>query len=629
MIQDNQDNHGLLFRLLSSYILFLFCVEVITIGISLVHASISEWPARGILGVSLAIALISFFIDKGIPEFSKLLKRLRSWQVPFLGFLGIAGLVYLLLWAAAYIMPDLSWDGNAYHIPAISMWDASGYIHWINTSYEASIINGYPKGAELVSYILVKSFGNSVINAVNLVFLPIGILGIAYLARSLGAGRLLSLCAGAAFLLVPVNINQSVTTYIDTAYAACATGCVALLVHLAKTSTPKWKEIFLFGAAMGLTLSTKSTGVASSALAMFALAIIWIRDIVPVIRSEPKQVVKIISQRIALLLSIILIALAGGGYWYIRNFVFAGSPLYPVGLTILGHTIFPGVSIAETTSESAILPTQIKQLLPILRDFYTWAQGFTAWPGSIKGYDPRLGGLGFLWLFGCIPSIGISIYSFPKLKKAQKRSLLILLGVVGLAFLTTPMNWLARYTIWIYALGLPCFAFTLSRFIFNTEATNWSKRVASAWLVICLCLLLFEAGQSMLSVLKDAKPTSLRRALENPLQPGIWDQPTSYLFPQIHGTILEVVLTRNGTVVIGPLGNMFQWRYVGLVGQLSQPIGARRLVFIGDTEQASELDKLKGAKYILWDETLPLPAVLAAQAKSIKPAFHWLVLSLR
>ena len=188
MIQDNQDNHGLLFRLLSSYILFLFCVEVITIGISLVHASISEWPARGILGVSLAIALISFFIDKGIPEFSKLLKRLRSWQVPFLGFLGIAGLVYLLLWAAAYIMPDLSWDGNAYHIPAISMWDASGYIHWINTSYEASIINGYPKGAELVSYILVKSFGNSIINAVNLVFLPIGILSIAYLARSLGVG---------------------------------------------------------------------------------------------------------------------------------------------------------------------------------------------------------------------------------------------------------------------------------------------------------------------------------------------------------------------------------------------------------------------------------------------------------
>ena len=351
MIQDNQDNHGLLFRLLSSYIIFLFCVEVITIGLSLVHTRISEWPARGILGISLAIALISFFIDKGVPELRRLLKRLHSWQVPFLGFLGTTGLVYLLLWAAAYIMPDLSWDGNAYHIPTISMWDASGYVHWINSSYLTGYINGYPKGAELVSYILVKSFGNSVINAVNLVFLPLGILSIAYLARSLGVGRLLSVCAGAAFLLVPVNINQTVTAYVDTSYAACVSGCIALLVYLANTYTPKWKGIFLFGAAVGLTLSIKSTGVALSAIAIFALAILWIRDIFLVTRSEPKLLSKITGQRIVFLVSIILFALAGGGYWYIRNFIFAGSPLYPVGLTIMGHTIFPGVSIAVTTAE--------------------------------------------------------------------------------------------------------------------------------------------------------------------------------------------------------------------------------------------------------------------------------------
>jgi hypothetical protein len=525
-------------------------------------------------------------------------------------------------------MPDLSWDGNAYHIPAISMWNVSGYIHWVNTSYLERFINGYPKGAELVSYILVKSFGNSIINAVNLVFLPIGILSIAYLARSLGVGRLLSICTGAAFLLIPVNINQSVTTYVDTAYAACASGCIALLVYIANTNTPKWKGVFLFGAAMGLTLSTKSTGVALSSLAFFALVILWMRDILLVKRSEPKLLAKITGQRIVFLLSIILIALAGGGYWYIRNLIFAGSPLYPVGLTILGHTIFPGVSIAETTSESAILPREIKNLLPILRDFYTWAQGFTAWPESILTYDPRLGGLGFLWLFGCIPSIGVSLYSFPKLGILQKRSLLILLGVIGLAFLTAPMNWLSRYTIWIYILGLPCFAFVLSRFIIDQKVANWSKRVASVWLAICLCLLLFEAGLSMMNVLKDAKPASLHRALANPLQAGVWDQPTTYLFPQMKGTILEDVLTKNGTVVIGPLGDMLQWRYVGLVGQLSQPIGARRLVFIGDSPDASELDKVIGAKYILWDETVPLPSVLAAQAKSIKPAWHWLVLSL-
>ncbi len=105
-------------------------------------------------------------------------------------FPGIAGMTYILLWAAAYIMPDLSYDGNAYHIPSISMWDPRGYISWVNTNYLEPLINGYPKGAELVAYILVKAFNNNIINSVNLIFLPLGIFGIAYIANSLGVGKL-------------------------------------------------------------------------------------------------------------------------------------------------------------------------------------------------------------------------------------------------------------------------------------------------------------------------------------------------------------------------------------------------------------------------------------------------------
>jgi hypothetical protein len=142
-------------------------------------------------------------------------------------------------------------------------------------------------------------------------------------------------------------------------------------------------------------------------------------------------------------------------------------------------------------------------------------------------------------------------------------------------------------------------------------------------------LLLFEAGQSTLNVLKDAKPASLQKALANPFQPGIWDQQTAYLFPKMQGTILDDVLTQNGTVVIGPIGSMLAWRYVGFVGQLSQPIGARRLVFIQDLPVTNALEQMTGAKYLLWDDTLPLPAALAAQAKSITPAWHWVVVSLR
>ena len=190
-----------LFRFLSISITFLFSLQVLTIGLSLIQVRITPGLARGILAASLAASLVPFFLAyQGLPDFKAWSLRFRRWQVPFLAFLGVAALTYLVLWACASIMPDLSWDGNAYHIPTLSMWDARGYIHWINTTYLEGIINGYPKGAELVSYLLVKAFGNSIINTVNLAFLPLGVLGIALIARSLGARRLLSLCSGAAFL---------------------------------------------------------------------------------------------------------------------------------------------------------------------------------------------------------------------------------------------------------------------------------------------------------------------------------------------------------------------------------------------------------------------------------------------
>jgi hypothetical protein len=626
MSQENQDNHDLFFRLLSSYILFLYSVQVLTIGISLIHLRISEWPARGILGTSMGIALISLFFAKGLPSPLLLFKRLRRWQVPFLGFLGIAALIYLALWAAAIIMPDLSWDGNAYHIPPLSMWDARGYIHWVSTNYLEPIINGFPKGAELVSYILVKAFSNSIINAVNLIFLPLGIIGIAYLARSLGAGRLVSICAGAAFLFIPVNINQSVTTYVDSAYASCAVGLIAILVYLSKSKSPEWKGILIFGAAMGLVLSVKSTGIALSGLAMLTLVGGWVKEIfIPTPadakRLDPKRKMKILLQRLALLLAIALIALAGGGYWYIRNYIMTGTPLYPVGVSILGHTIFPGISISDAISEYSNTSTQLKGLSPIVRVFYTWAQGFKAWPLAIKGYDSRIAGLGYLWLFACIPSIFISVFSFAKFTPAQKRSLLILAGVTGLAFLTAPMNWWARYTIWIYTLGLPCFALVLTNSFFNQKARIWHRLLASLWMTLCLGLLLFEAAYCTVDVIALASPGSLRSNLGNIFKPGTWNWPTGYLF-------LEDVLTQTGTVIIGPNGGMEFWHYVGLVGQLSQPIGARRLVFISDSQGVSGQIELSDVRYIIWDDSLPLPTALASLAKSITPAWNVLVLSL-
>ena len=87
-------------------------------------------------------------------------------------------------------------------------------------------------------------------------------------------------------------------------------------------------------------------------------------------------------------------------------------------------------------------------------------------------------------------------------------------------------------------------------------------------------------------------------------------------------------IEETGTVIIGPHGDMDYWNYIGMVGQLSQPIGARRLVFISDSQGVSGQIELSEVRYIIWDDSLPLPTALAALAKSITPAWHYLVLSL-
>lgn len=632
-MQEKPKNGNGIIHLLSSYILFLFLMQVITISLSLLEIRISPFTARAILAISIAIGLVFFFIDKDFLKSLAFPKRVNRWQIPFLCFLGIGIMTYIVLWAAAYTMPDLSYDGNFYHIPAISMWDVRGYISWVKTIYAEPLINGYPKGAELVSYLLVKAVNNSVINAVNLIFLPLGVLGIAYIARSLGAGRLLSLCAGATFIFIPVNINQSTTTYVDSAYASCAVGLLAALVHLSKGGHLEWKGIFTFGAVMGLTLSTKSTGIALGGIALLALVGIWIKDIffstsIPEKRSKPNQLIKTTLQRLALLLSIALIALIGGGYWYIRNYFMTGTPLYPVGVAILGRSLFPGVSISEAISEYSMIPVQLRSQLPIIRDLYTWAQGFKTWPLSIKGYDTRDAGLGFLWLFACIPSICLSIFFPQKHTPEYKRSLFLLIGVTGLAFLTTPLNWWARFTVWIYALGLPCFTLVLANFVFNSKVIHWRRHLATIWMTFCVAFLLFEAAYCTVDIIALASPGPLRSNLGNIFKPGSWDWPASYLFPDMKGTVIEDVLTQPGNVVIGPHGDMEFWRYAGLIGELAQPIGVRHLEFISESQGESGQIGLGDVKYIIWDETVTLPPALASLADNISPAGGFLVLSL-
>src|SRR5207249_2814864 len=172
---------------------------------------------------------------------------------------------YLSSWFVALVAPERSWDGLTFHLPTIGLWARAGSLDWIDPRFPLSpFMNGYPKGVELVSFVMVEAFRSDRLAMTGeLLYLPLAVLGIAYLSTVLGASSETALFAGFAFLMLPVVEFQAVTTYTDAAYAASAIAFFAALAHVLSrpraAPSPPWKMIPILGGAIGLMLGAKAS----------------------------------------------------------------------------------------------------------------------------------------------------------------------------------------------------------------------------------------------------------------------------------------------------------------------------------------------------------------------------------
>jgi hypothetical protein len=519
------------------------------------------------------------------------------------GILLLTALLYLVLWFFAVVAPERSWDGNIYHLPAIHSWLLAGRIHWIDPQMPlADVMNGYPKGAEVMGMVAVKLTGSpSLSHCQNLLFLPLGFLALACLGRLAGVGPLGALVCAALFVLVPVNLAQSVTTYVDTAYACCLAAFLAALGmavrHRRAHGSLPWHLLPLLGSAFGLAVGVRPTALFLLPGAFAGLAVLLPRHGATHARSRPRAYGG----------ALLFVAAAGlwgsmiGGFWYARNLRQGGNPFYPVRIDLFGKTMFAGrdlkdvgiVGHAPSVMQGWSRPRQI---------LYAWAGGLSEWPRSILGQDALTGGLGWLWLLGCVPSI--LLLSLRAVRDPGARDefapLMACAGVVLLAFLVMPENWWARYTIWIHALGLPAFT-RVARDVF-TAGRSWNP--AKAWVATCVGVALLEACLAGKEVASRSYPGPRPLRLGEALLAENWRWPSNFLFPRTRGTLLDQVLAGSETVAFGPTlaGNQCRVRN-GMVGQLAQPVGGRRILPIPLDSGEGEYGDLvrRGAKYLIWD----------------------------
>ncbi len=375
----------------------------------------------------------------------------------------------------------------------------------------------------------------------------------------------------------------------------------------------------------------------------------------------------------------LLIGLLLGGYWAGRNWIRTGNPLYPVEVTVGGRQLFVGVDLAtqfrppyrEGTEEWS----QAKRVLA------NWLACSRLSDPEVLVYDSRVGGLGFAWLVS-IPAVlwlfylclraflgkmfsrsskghcqeqsdeaisphstmasdgqyidGVAPPGIAKTLRHNRDKLLEqqnsgniggsfflpdLLFLCLLMFFALPRHHshMARYTIWLAGLGLPCLAVVTGRISAPAGEKRWWRWLGPAWLgAVCLlasrdALTGLRLHLSFLDTFQGKEVSGcwgsrLARALRSPY-------PSGYYWSDLNGTVMELIMAGRDPVGVAIAEKNQRHLIFGHLVQ-GQALGERKIVFIDHFRVESEPDYLPRLiredkiRYAIWDSTIPLNASL-------------------
>ncbi|MFH1037846.1 MAG: hypothetical protein V1789_04145 [PVC group bacterium] len=617
---------GEVFSILSGALLAYGSAAILTLAFSQVGIPVSVPIAWTIIAAS-AVAGIFYRRRLQPPGGRQSGVRLTTGEGWLLG----AGLFfYLLLWAVAYILPDAENDGLWYHNPTLHFWALKGRIHWITADSEPfwnDLIryswNGYMKGVECIGFLFLRAVPVSrLLNGLNLTIVPLGCLGISALTRFLGAGRLSAILGGILFLFIPTVIGHAFNLYIDASVASfyiALFAAAAFTIRSLETGHDPLKFLPALGCAIGLSLSAKGTAVVLLPLLPVLLVVYWYRAVRSFRAGARRGVVFIVLM--------VLIALLVGGYWYLRNYIHTGSPLYPIGLRLADKEVFPGVAIP---SQFPPPDTPLTKHWPqLFRLFYSWLDCPGEWHLAMTEVSHNSGGLGLLWLFGCVPAL---VWLLAVIIRRRPAGLspgtgaawvgILVMGVIIFFAMPPRHNHKARYVIWLYGIGLPAFALAAEK-VWRAPSTA-RRRLGRLWVLAVLIVFLAEGLYSFsynvkrISLARQGAregsfhASHLLRAAREPYPPG-------YYLPELKGSLFRVVFDNREPVALGELDSFPEQKQI--VGHLTQgaAFGVRPIYFLSrataaDPGKLSRFIRERGIRYVVWNPDIPVPPALGRLA---------------
>ena len=230
----------------------------------------------------------------------------------------------------AFVLPPFAYDGLTYHLTNVASWIHAGRIVPSPLSLCCAY---YPGNAELPSAWLMILHGQDwLVGIVQIGVAALGGLAVGGLGRTAGLSRRGAAAAGALFVLTPALLAQY-----DALRRRAASHSVALrpsrigslLAATARTS----RSIRPWHSVPDILTGTKGNGLAGGRRARTVR-----RDLAAVRRRRRERLT--IGGALPAMAGVVGACLPLGGWWYIRNAVDKGNPMYPFELKVGTHGFF-------------------------------------------------------------------------------------------------------------------------------------------------------------------------------------------------------------------------------------------------------------------------------------------------
>ena len=358
-------------------------------------------------------------------------------------------------------------DGPIYHLYFAARWWKAGRLILVAAPFGENAATYFPANGDLWFTWLMASWGDETLAKVGQApFLLLAGASAFGCARLVGAGRSASLIATCWFVSAIPLFLYSFEPNVDTIFVAGYLLAAYFFLRFAHADGTT-AALVLGALAAGEALGTKAVGV------VFVPPLIVV--MIGVILFQP------VSRRTKLIRTLIvgLVPAVTGGYWFARNGILTGNPLYPLHLRWMGHTLLTGWYGPDAMRTSPYyLPVHHWRALGDILFAVLDPRLVPIWLASVGGVwaikNPKMRNFRkAIWVFSILAVLNVLLYWLLVPYRTQQRFMLQALGlaVIPLAVTLDRRRWL-RY---IGALLLAAHILTPESFPFpaREDAIPW------------------------------------------------------------------------------------------------------------------------------------------------------------